>query len=281
MTSFISRRVSFYALKTTTIATYIILIGFFILPLVYIVLITLQQWDVMNNHITNQPLSLISYTRAWAEGINIAIYNSSIISTSTAILVMTLSIICVFDIIYTYYHKPSMFTKAVVFILTCCKAIPHIFLLLGFYVIISYLEWYDTHYGLIFIYTLTLMPAGILLIYQIASVIPQSIYEAAIIDGASKWRLFLYIFLPMIFSRSLMVFIITLLGTWHELLFALCFTSTPTTRTIPVAIAMMGGANQYETEWPIIMAAGIISVLPIMLIFSLYYKYCLTKQYQI
>ena len=74
------------------------------------------------------------------------------------------------------------------------------------------------------------------------------------------WRIVVPVSLPGIAAAGVLGFILA----WNEFLFALTFTLTDNERTVPVAIALMSGASQYELPWGNLMAASVIVTLPLV-----------------
>jgi trehalose/maltose transport system permease protein len=96
--------------------------------------------------------------------------------------------------------------------------------------------------------------------------LPRDLEEAAIVDGATPWialtRVFLPLMGPALAATGLLAFIVA----WNEFLFALTFTLTNEVRTVPVAIALITGASQYELPWGKIMAASVTVTLPLIVL---------------
>lgn len=94
--------------------------------------------------------------------------------------------------------------------------------------------------------------------------LPKEIEEAALIDGASTftlvWRIFMPLMWPALVSTGLLAFVVA----WNEFLFALTFTLSSQTRTVPVAIALLSGASTQELPWGQIMAASVTVTLPVV-----------------
>jgi trehalose/maltose transport system permease protein len=67
---------------------------------------------------------------------------------------------------------------------------------------------------------------------------------------------------PALVSTGLLAFV----AAWNEFLFALTFTLTQSTRTVPVAIALMSGASAHELPWGRIMAASVVVSVPVVLL---------------
>jgi len=73
---------------------------------------------------------------------------------------------------------------------------------------------------------------------------------------------------PALVTTGLLAFI----GAWNEFLFALTFTSSNATRTVPVAIALLSGGSQYEIPWGIIMAASVVVTVPLVVLVLIFQR---------
>jgi trehalose/maltose transport system permease protein len=73
---------------------------------------------------------------------------------------------------------------------------------------------------------------------------------------------------PALVTTGLLAFI----AAWNEFLFALTFTSSNETRTVPVAIALLSGASQYEIPWGRIMAASVIVTVPLVVLVLIFQR---------
>src|SRR3546814_8481647 len=92
--------------------------------------------------------------------------------------------------------------------------------------------------------------------------LPVELEEAAIVDGASPWRILFGIFLPLLAPALAATGLLSFILAWNEFLFALTFTLSPEQRTVPVAIALISGASAYELPWGQVMAASVTVTLP-------------------
>ena len=92
------------------------------------------------------------------------------------------------------------------------------------------------------------------------------IEEAAIVDGASPWVIITKVFMPLMWPALVTTGRLAFIAAWNEFLFALTFSSSNETRTVPVAIAMLSGASQYEIPWGRIMAASVIVTVPLVVL---------------
>ncbi|MFI8527630.1 carbohydrate ABC transporter permease [Promicromonospora sukumoe] len=101
---------------------------------------------------------------------------------------------------------------------------------------------------------------------------PADLEEAAIVDGAGFLRVFLRIMLPLSMPVTATVGILTFLATWNAFFLPLVFSSTnPDLRTVSVGMQAFVGEN--STDWAAMAAAGVISILPVVVLFVFMQKY--------
>lgn len=112
---------------------------------------------------------------------------------------------------------------------------------------------------------------GTFLLRQFMLGLPREIDEAAKIDGCGYWRLFSRIILPLTLPGLATLTIFTFMGAWSSLLWPLVTTNSDALRTLPLGLQAFQG--QYGTEWHLMMAAALLMLLPIVVIFLIGQKY--------
>jgi raffinose/stachyose/melibiose transport system permease protein len=115
------------------------------------------------------------------------------------------------------------------------------------------------------IYTAMFSPFAIFLLRTYALAIPVALEEAARVDGATPWQIFLHVILPMMRPGLITVAIIVGLNAWNEFVIAVTFLQTDATVTAIVKFYNLTG--QYSTDWGEMLAAAILIVLPVVLVF--------------
>jgi multiple sugar transport system permease protein len=108
-------------------------------------------------------------------------------------------------------------------------------------------------------------PFGIYLLRQFFLTLPVELEEAALIDGAGRFRILRSILLPLMGPPLSTVAVLTFLAVWNDFLWPLVVTSSPNTMTIQLGLATFQSAH--FTNWPVLMAATLMSQLPVMLLF--------------
>jgi multiple sugar transport system permease protein len=95
--------------------------------------------------------------------------------------------------------------------------------------------------------------------------LPVEIEEAALIDGAGRFRILSKILLPLMGPPLSTVAVLTFLAVWNDFLWPLVALSTPETMTIQLGLATFQSAH--FTNWPVLMAGTVMSQLPVLFLF--------------
>ena len=141
---------------------------------------------------------------------------------------------------------------------------PQVSVLAGLLELIGALGLYNNLFGLALSYLLITLPLTVWLLATFLREVPAEIERAALVDGAGPLTVVTRILLPLVAPGMVTAGLLAFIAAWNEFLFALTFTLTHEARTVPVAIALMSGASQYELPWGQIMAASVIVTLPVV-----------------
>ena len=131
-------------------------------------------------------------------------------------------------------------------------------------------------FGLLNTYLGALLPTfatafGIFLLRQAINQIPRELDEAATIDGAGHFRIFWTIILPNIRPALATLVVFAFMGSWNSFLWPLVVLRSPELQTLPIALA--GLLGQYTTQWDVVMAGSVVSVLPMLVLYIFAQKY--------
>ena len=149
--------------------------------------------------------------------------------------------------------------------------IPFPVLIIPLFILMRQLGLVDTLAGLILPAAFTAW--GTFLMRQFMLTIPREIEEAARMDGASFWRIYLQIILPLSRPVIATLGIFTFLGSWNDFLWPLITISSVENKTLPLGLTMFQSQIPIKTPWQLIMAAATFSVLPVLIVFVLGQKY--------
>ncbi len=111
---------------------------------------------------------------------------------------------------------------------------------------------------------------GTFLLRQFFMTIPMEVEEAAIIDGASRIKIFFTIILPLSKSALVSLSIFTLLYGWNSLLWPLIVNTSTEKMTLSAGLASLSG--QYGTDFPMVMAGSFLACIPLIIIFLIFQK---------
>ena len=132
------------------------------------------------------------------------------------------------------------------------------------FILFSKLHWVDTFLPLI-VPTFFGNAFFIFLLRQFFLTIPEELLEAARLDGASEWRVFWQIVLPLSKPALLTVMIFTVLREWNDFMGPLIYLTSEENRTLALGLAHLRGVQ--GTEWGLLMAASLLMVLPALALF--------------
>lgn len=147
--------------------------------------------------------------------------------------------------------------------------IPFQAIMLPVYILIRDMGLINTHWGMILPTIVSAM--GVFLMRQAFSAIPQEIDEAALIDGAGRWRMFWQIAMPMVRPSLLTLALISFMGSWNNFLLPLLVANSPNVWTLPLGIVMF--QQQYYTNWPYLMAAAVMATIPVAILFLAFQRW--------
>lgn len=129
--------------------------------------------------------------------------------------------------------------------------------------------WLDTYAGLIIPRASNAF--GIFFLRQFFRGIPVELEDAAYVDGASTWRIYWQIILPLSKPALVTLTIFHFMYNWNDFLWPLIMTTTMEMRTLPTGLALFMG--QHVVEYAVLMAGVVLSLLPITLAFLAAQKY--------
>lgn len=121
--------------------------------------------------------------------------------------------------------------------------------------------------GLILINTTFATPFATWLLKGFLDSIPSQLDEAARIDGATGLQMIRYVLFPLMRPGMTAAGTYTFIYSWNEFLYALTFTKSPDTHTVPVGLQLLIG--EYQIRWDLLTAGGVIAALPVLVGFML------------
>jgi multiple sugar transport system permease protein len=188
--------------------------------------------------------------------------HSLIIAIGTVVLGLGVSVTAA----YAFSRFRFAGRKAIMLQFLLVNMFPVVLLILPLFVLMRRLGLLDTHFSLILANATVAIPFAVWMLTSYVGAIPRSLDEAAMIDGCSRLtalrRVVLPLAMPGIISTGIYIFI----TAWNEYLYALTL-GGKNVRTVTVAIQTLIG--EYQIEWGLLAAGGVIGALPATLLFLL------------
>jgi multiple sugar transport system permease protein len=208
------------------------------------------------------------YKEIWEAGplLN-GIKNSLIVAVSVTIIGTFTSSVAAFAFAKLRFpHKNKLFLA-----LIASMMIPYPTVMIPQFIMFSKLGWVDTLLPLI-VPGLFGNVVMIFFLRQYLLSVPDAIIEAAKIDGSSYFRLYSSITFPLIKPAVAAQLILWFMGIWNDYLAPIIYLNSPEMQTLQLVIANFNATYAIQTDYPLIMAASIVALLPVLITFLIFQK---------
>ncbi len=243
---------------------------FWLLPVVWVVVTSLKPtpdiirlppewipWPITGEHYREVLFSTSRTAR-----IGRAFLNSTIISVGSVALVLVTSAMAAYPLARMRFPGRNAIFAAMVGSLM----VPNVVTLVPQYVLVQQLGWLSTFQGLIVPEAGMTLAFGVFLLRQFFLSIPTELEDAARIDGANAWQIFIRIILPLSHPAMAALSIFAFRSAWNDFLWPLIAVNKTDMFPLPVALALLRGAYASESYGPI-MAGAALSAVPLFIVF--------------
>lgn len=190
--------------------------------------------------------------------------NSILVSAAVTVLVLAVDALTA----YAFARLRFPGRDIIFFILLISLMIPGIITLIPTFLLMRNLRFLDTYHALIWNHGAGVF--GIFLLRQYMRSIPKELEEAAIVDGASRFRVFWQIAVPLVSSALVALGIFTFLGSWNDLFWPLIVLSDREMLTLPVGLAILGQGNYVQRG--LTMAAATVASVPVLVLYAIFQR---------
>jgi multiple sugar transport system permease protein len=193
--------------------------------------------------------------------------NSLLVATTAAFLVTLFASMGA----YVFSKKELPYKQQMFMLLLATMMIPGMMFMVPQFFMVCKMGMFGTKWAMFLPHLASVF--GIFMLKQFMDTIPDSLIEAAQIDGASEWQVFRVVIVPLAFPIILTLFLLTFLFHWSNFLWQLIVTNfeNPLSITLPVGLALFRG--QYTSELGLIMSASCFSIVPIAVLFLFAQRY--------
>jgi len=191
-----------------------------------------------------------------------SIVNSLVVSAAVAAITLALALGAAYALARIRFRGRAPVLLGILAI----AMFPQIAVLAGMFELVRGFGLFDSLGALVFSYLTLTLPFGAWVLATFVRGIPVELEEAAALDGAGPLTTLLRIFVPLLRPALAATGLLVFIAAWNEFLFALTFTLSDGSRTVPVAIALLSGASAFELPWGAIMAAAVLATVPIVVL---------------
>jgi multiple sugar transport system permease protein len=189
--------------------------------------------------------------------------NSILVSAGAAVLAVIIGSLAAYGLSRFQYRFGPWRNKDISFFFLSQLILPPVVLAMPFLVLYKELALLDNIIGLIFVYTLMVLPIVIWIMRDQFDTIPIELEQAALVDGCTVWSAFFRIVLPIALPSMVAAFILSVVLCWNEYFFAALLTST-NAKTLPVMVASQTGSQ--GISWWSMAALATAAVAPLILV---------------
>ena len=191
--------------------------------------------------------------------------NSMIAATAHAVLVLVTAAPAAYALARMHFRGKGLMFAMIISTLF----IPPIILITPLYLVVDSLGWLDTLLAVI-------VPSaagalGVFLLRQFFISLPRELEEAAVLDGASRFQIFIRIILPLSKAPLATLALLSFLTNWNDFLWPIYVLFSPKNLVLPPGLSKLQGA--YETDYAVVMAGAVLASIPVLILFLMAQRY--------
>jgi raffinose/stachyose/melibiose transport system permease protein len=210
---------------------------------------------------TTSP-TLHNFTEAWQRGgLGGALTNSVLVTTGSVAIVLAVSALAAYPLARATAH----WSRGMFLLIMLGLVLPFQLAALPLYQTMRDLGLLGTAWALILFYSGLQVPFTTFLYIGFLRALPRDFEDAALIDGCRPLEVFRYVVFPMLKPITVTALVLNAVFVWNDFFTPLLYLSGSTQQTVPVAIA--GFVGQFVTDWNLIFAALLISIVPILAVY--------------
>ncbi len=196
-------------------------------------------------------------------------------STFYAALALVGTLLSIAAVAYAFSRVEWPGRNLVFFLMLSTMMIPAQALIVPQYVFFHRIGWIGSFNPLVIPGYFAGGAAMVFLLRQSMAQIPKEIDELAFVDGASHIQIWWYLVLPLVKAPLATVATFLFIGYWNNLLGPLIYTQSSDMYTLPVYVAQLYNINSTTQPWPSIMAAAVLTTVPLIIVFFFAQRYIL------
>jgi alpha-1,4-digalacturonate transport system permease protein len=192
------------------------------------------------------------------------LWNSVIVTISATLLTLLVNSMAAFALSKYQFHG----RKTIFLVMVSTLMVPLSVVLVPIFLVITNVGWNNNLLGIIVPVAAT--PTGVFLLRQYMLTIPSELMDSARIDGASEWRIYAQIILPLAKPALAVLTIFSVMWRWNDFLWPLIVLNRSEFFTLQVGLASFQG--ELNVQWNLILAMTVLTLLPITVVFAFLQK---------
>jgi multiple sugar transport system permease protein len=189
-------------------------------------------------------------------------FNSAIIAAGTTLLTLGMAA----PAAYALARQRGTLVNVSLGVIILLQITPQPASLIPLYRVLGGWNLLGTQLGVFLADSALLLPFCILILRPFFLAVPQEVEEAGVVDGATRWRVFARIVVPITLNGIATGATIIFFIAWGEFLYAITFLSDQT--QYPISVLIAGQIGQYGIQWSNMMAIAVVASLPILVIYA-------------
>ncbi len=211
-----------------------------------------------------QRFTFDHYVKLWNQSsYPVLIFNSLTVTLLTVLICLLTGTVASYA--FSRFNFPGRGQLMLAYLIV--RMFPAVLMIIPLFVIMRQLGLLDSRFGLAIAYTSFLLPLFVWMLKGFFDAAPKELESAARIDGSTRLGAMVRIVIPIARNGLLATCVFVAIAAWNEFLFALMLTTSQGSRTWPVGLQLMVG--EYQLPWGMLAAGGMISILPVMVMFAI------------
>lgn len=216
-----------------------------------------SSWDFTN------------YVNAWTKYNFGQMFLNTVIVVGVALfLVMLLGAMCAY--VLARFSVPG--SRVIYYLMLAGLTFPVFLAIVPLFFVLQGIGLLGTLPGLIITYVAFALPFTVFFLYSFFKSLPYEIQEAAYVDGASEWRTFFQVMLPMAKPGLAAVGILNFLGLWNQFLLPVALNPNTSQYVLSQGMAAFASAAGYEVDQGALFAAVIITIVPVLIVYIFFQR---------
>jgi ABC-type glycerol-3-phosphate transport system permease component len=245
----------------------------FLFPVLYLISATfLPRGALFSDSLlllpTPETFTLENWARVFSQSeLTTYVFNSTIIALTTTVVALSVSVIGAYSL--SRFDYPGSDYLILMFLST--QMLPFILIIIPFFTIMLTLNLVDSHVGIVVAHSVSAIPFCLWLLKGYFDDIPQSLDEAAKLDGCSELQVLTRVILPLSVPGISVASFYTFVLSWNEFVAVSLLSQSPSTRTLPFALFLFQNGN--VVDWGATLAMAVVTMVPVIILFALVQRY--------